>query len=122
MEYRVAGDDLEHRAFGHGGAVAALFHGGEHGLKAVSLMLGEVEPGDGAPLHRHPYEEVFVIHSGRGAYTIDGVTVEAGPSDIVLIPAHAPHSFINPGGTLLRHTAVHAGPKIIIEWLEASVS
>jgi adenine-specific DNA-methyltransferase len=52
VEYLVTRDGLEQRRLGKGGVAAQLFHGGEHGLASISLMLGDVQPGDGVPLHR----------------------------------------------------------------------
>jgi mannose-6-phosphate isomerase-like protein (cupin superfamily) len=118
MQYLVTRDDLERRHFGKGGVAVQFFHGGEHGLGTISLMLGDVQPGDGAPLHRHTYEELFVVHEGRGAYTIGETTVEAGSGDIVLIPAGVPHKLRNIGETPLRHTAVHQTDRVVIEWLD----
>ncbi len=118
MQYLVTRSELEQRHFGKGGVAVQFFHGGAHGLGTISLMLGDVQPGDGAPLHRHTYEELFVVHEGRGAYTIGETTVEAGPGDLVLIPAGVPHKLRNIGDTLLRHTAVHATDKVVIEWLD----
>ena len=118
MQYRIARGDLGRHEFGSAGSFATLFHGGQHGLSTISLMLGEVQPGEGAALHRHPYEELFVLHEGQARYTIAGVTVEAGVGDVVLIPAHTPHSFANTGAGVLRQTAVHAADKVTIEWLD----
>jgi mannose-6-phosphate isomerase-like protein (cupin superfamily) len=118
MRYLVTRDDLARRVFGARASVSHMFHGGRHGLDTVSLMLGDVQPGDGAALHRHSYEEVFVVQEGRGAYTIAGTIVEAGAGDLVLIPAGVPHSFINSGDGPLRHIAVHATGEIAIEWLD----
>jgi mannose-6-phosphate isomerase-like protein (cupin superfamily) len=81
-------------------------------------MLGELRPGEGPALHRHPYDEAFVIAEGRASFTIDGDVVEAGPAEVVVIPAGVPHTFANVGEGMLRVTAIHAAPKVEIEWLE----
>jgi len=117
MQYLVARGDLGRYEFG-AGSFATLFHGGQHGLPTISPMLGEVQPGEGAALHRHPYEELFVLREGQARYARAGVTVEAGVGDLVLIPAHAPHSFINTGAGVLRQTAVHATDNVTTEWLD----
>lgn len=117
MQYRVARDDLEGRAFGSGVA-ADLFNGVQHGLVDISLMFGEVQPGAAVGLHRHAYEELFIIHQGQAAFTIDGTTVEVQAGDLVVIPAGLPHRFVNIGADVLRQTAVHAADAIAIEWLE----
>ncbi len=118
MEYLVTREALERRTLGMGGVAARLFHGNEHGLKTISLMMGEVQPGDGAGLHRHTYEELFIVQAGRGAYTIGGTTVEAGAGDLVIIPAGVPHKFRNIGDDTLRHMAFHAADRVVIEWLD----
>jgi quercetin dioxygenase-like cupin family protein len=117
VRYRVSQEEIERRPFG-AGVTAALLNGGEHDLATISLMLGEVQPGDGPRLHRHAYEEVIIMHEGRGAFTIDGTTVEPGPGDIIIIPAGLPHRFVNISDGPMRQTAVHAAAAIAIEWLE----
>jgi len=117
MQYRIARADLEQRAFGVGIA-AGLFNGVQHGLADISLMFGEVQPGAEVGLHRHTYEELFVIHQGQAAFTIDGTTVDVRAGDLVVIPAGAPHRFVNTGADVLQQTAVHAADAIAIEWLE----
>ena len=117
MDYRVTRDQLPNRAFG-AGVSADLFNGSDHGLGTISLMFGEVQPGASVALHRHTYEEVFVVTEGRGAFTIGETTVHAGPGDIVMVPAGVPHRFVNTGDGPLRQTAVHSAPAIAIEWLE----
>ena len=41
------------------------FVGAEQGDVAVSMYLVEMRPGQGAPLHRHPYDEILTIQEGR---------------------------------------------------------
>lgn len=118
MEYRITRESLEPRTVGSPGVVARFMNADEHGLETISLMLGEVQPGDGPRLHRHDYEEVFVVAEGHGSFVIGDQTVEAGPGDIVLVPAGVPHRFSNAGDGLLRVTAVHGAAQVAIEWLE----
>jgi quercetin dioxygenase-like cupin family protein len=47
------------------------FVGGEHGA-GLTLILVDAPPGHGPALHRHPYEEIFVVHSGSGTFFVDG--------------------------------------------------
>jgi mannose-6-phosphate isomerase-like protein (cupin superfamily) len=103
---------------GPAGSRASIFNGGAHAFPGVSLMLAELQPGEGPALHRHAYDEAFTIGEGLAAFTIDGVVVEAGPGDVVVVPAAVPHSFLNAGTEVLRLTAVHVAPKVEIEWLE----
>ncbi len=118
MEHLVERESLEPRTVGSPGVVARFMNATEHGLATISLMLGEIQPGDGPRLHRHDYEEVFVVAEGHGSFVIGDETVEAGPGDVVLVPAGVPHRFSNAGDTLLRVTAVHGAGKVAIEWLE----
>jgi hypothetical protein len=66
MRYLVTRDDLERRTLGAGGVAAQGFRGGAHGLGTISPMCGNIQPGDGAPLRRHTYEEACVVHKGAG--------------------------------------------------------
>jgi mannose-6-phosphate isomerase-like protein (cupin superfamily) len=81
-------------------------------------MFGEVQPGAAVALHRHSYEELFIIQQGRASFTIGETVVEAQAGDIVVIPAGVPHRFRNTGAEPLVQTAVHAAGAIAIEWLE----
>jgi mannose-6-phosphate isomerase-like protein (cupin superfamily) len=95
-----------------------LLEGQDFGLGHLRLVLGESPPGQVAPLHRHDYEEIFIIHAGRGTYTLGETTVEAGPGEVVIIPGSVPHRFANHGEESLHHTAVHATGIFVLEVLE----
>ena len=64
----------------------------------LSLLCVEILPGHGAPPHTHAYDELFVIHGGRGRYKIGEESLEAGPGDVVVVPAGAPHGFVSFSG------------------------
>jgi len=95
-----------------------LLEGSRFGLDHLTLILGETAPERGSPLHRHTYEELFIVHGGRGTYTVGEVIVEAGPGDVVLIPSGMPHRFVNNGQETLYHTAVHSTGKFKSELLD----
>ena len=42
-------------------------HGAEHGA-TISLILDRSEPGQGPRLHRHPYDETWVVEEGNIAF------------------------------------------------------
>jgi mannose-6-phosphate isomerase-like protein (cupin superfamily) len=92
------------------------FVGEDHGA-GVTLILLDAEPGFGPGLHRHPYEEVFVIHAGEATFTVGDAEVEAGAGDIVVAPANTPHRFVNTGAGRLTFTSVHRSPRFVTEWL-----
>lgn len=58
-----------------------------------------VPPGSGTPPHTHASPEIFRILQGTVTIwaLIDGkpTETEAGPGDVVTIPAHAPHAYRN---------------------------
>ncbi len=95
-----------------------LLEGRRFGLAHLTLVLGESPPGQCASLHRHDYEEIFIVHAGRGTYTVGDATVEAGPGEVVVLPAGIPHRFVNHGTEPLHHTAVHATGAFVMEVLE----
>lgn len=48
------------------------------------------------PEHVHPEQESrFEVVSGTLKFTVDGVDLEAGPSDVVTVPRGVPHRFWN---------------------------
>ncbi len=112
-------DDL-HQIAGARGVVPGRFllEGSRFGLDHLTFVLGETAPGGTIPLHRHTYEELFIVHGGRGAYTVGEATVEAGPGDVALIPSGVAHRFVNDGAETLYHTAVHAKGTFELEYLE----
>jgi mannose-6-phosphate isomerase-like protein (cupin superfamily) len=101
-------DELEllHLPAGAEGGVIRYFRGEVYGVD-LSLLCVEILPGHGAPPHTHTYDELFVIHSGRGRYTIGDESLEAGAGDIVVVPTGAPHGFVSVGAEALRQTSVH---------------
>src|ERR1700716_3731421 len=60
-----------------GGDSSREFEGKDHGA-GLTLILVNVETGHGPNLHRHPYEEIFVIHAGTGSFFVDESEVKAG--------------------------------------------
>ena len=114
MKYVINREDLEPLGGG-----SYVFEGYRYGATSVSLHLSEVEPGEGPPLHRHPYEEVFVVHEGQATYTVGDTTLEVKAGQMVLVPAGMPHKFINAGEGPLRQTSVHPSPRWIEEQLES---
>jgi quercetin dioxygenase-like cupin family protein len=118
MKHLIEREDMPVFPVGPAGSRASIFHGALHECPDVSLMLAELQPGEGPALHRHAYDEAFTIGEGHAAFTIDGTVIEADPGQVVLIPAGIPHSFMNAGTEVLRLTAIHVAPKVEIEWLE----
>jgi quercetin dioxygenase-like cupin family protein len=91
------------------------FVGADQGDVAVSVFLFNGTPGRGPGPHRHPYDEIQFIHSGRGRYIVNGVEFEAGAGDILVIKAGEVHSFKGIGEENLVQTDVHLSPRFIQE-------
>jgi quercetin dioxygenase-like cupin family protein len=102
------------------GALAGrcLLEGRRFGLDHLSLTLGESAPGQGTRLHRHDCEELIIVHSGRGMYTVGDTTIEAGCGDIVIIPSGTPHRWVNHTLTPLIHTGVFSANTFSLEILD----
>ncbi len=95
------------------GEVQLGAHGGN-----LCLIFNLMAPGQGPRLHKHPYPETFIIRAGRALFTVGDETVEAGPGNIVVVPADTPHKFINPGPDVLETIDIHERGSFITEWLE----
>jgi mannose-6-phosphate isomerase-like protein (cupin superfamily) len=88
------------------GGRTARFEGHAHDAKVSFFVVNGVE-GDGPDLHRHPYEETFVILDGSATFTVDGETLEAAAGTILVVPPGAPHKFVV-GRHGLRSVNIHS--------------
>ncbi len=93
------------------------FEGGKYGA-GVSFFLARTPPGRGPDLHRHPYEETFIVHDGHLTFTVDGQTIDARAGQIVIAPPGSPHKFVNDGSETAHLTNIHPRPKMSQEDLE----
>ncbi len=78
-----------------------------------SAYIVTAKPGQGPPLHTHPYVEVAFTIEGSATITLGDETREVSAGGIVVIPAGKPHRFVNAGNTTLKQIDVHASPKFI---------
>lgn len=99
------------------GEDANEFQGFRHGA-GVSFIVVEAPPGSGPRLHRHPYEEVFVVQEGTATVTAGDEIIEAHGGQVVVVPAGVPHKFVNTGAGRLRQIDIHASERFVTEWLE----
>ena len=83
-----------------------------------SAYIVNAKPGQGPPLHTHPYVEVAFTPEGCATITVGDKTRDVKSGGIVVIPANTPHRFVNSGETILRQIDVHASPKFIQTNLE----
>jgi mannose-6-phosphate isomerase-like protein (cupin superfamily) len=88
------------------------FHGEKEGAP-FSAYIVKAKPGQGPPLHTHPYVEVAFTVEGTAAITVGNETCEVNAGSIVVIPANTPHRFVNSGADVLRQIDIHASPKFV---------
>jgi mannose-6-phosphate isomerase-like protein (cupin superfamily) len=94
-----------------------VFVGADHGGVAVSFILDRSEPGQGPALHRHPYDELWILDEGHATFTAGDRALPAGPGSVVVVPAGTPHKFMNTGTTPLRMVCIHLSDRLETEWL-----
>ena len=97
---------------------ARLWEGYRYGDINASLILIDLPPGGGPGLHRHPYEEIFVVHEGCALYTIGSMTIAVRAGQIVIVPKGVPHKLVNSGPRDLRQTDIHLSKRFETEWFE----
>jgi quercetin dioxygenase-like cupin family protein len=88
------------------------FHGEKHEAPICAYIVN-AKPGEGPPLHTHPYAEVIFMVEGHATVTLGKEQREARAGDVVVVPANTPHRFVNSGTELLRQIDIHASPRFI---------
>jgi quercetin dioxygenase-like cupin family protein len=99
------------------GSESSSVKGADHGT-SISLILDRSDPGQGPRLHRHPYDETWVVIEGRITFQLGEQRHQAGPGDIVIAPPGVPHNFTNVGPGRSSLVCIHANPEMVTEWLE----
>jgi mannose-6-phosphate isomerase-like protein (cupin superfamily) len=88
------------------------------GEAKVSLIFIDLEPGNGPRLHRHPYEEIFIVLEGQARFSLGSDILEVSAGKVLLVQPGVPHKFVNSGHARLRQIDVHASARFVTEWLE----
>lgn len=83
------------------------FVGAEQGDLDISLFLVEAQPGRGAPLHLHEYDEIILVQDGVSRFVVGEEIHEGGPGDIIVVKARRRHGFVNGGLGVLRQIEIH---------------
>jgi len=94
------------------------FVGADHGDVAVSVYLVEAQPGRGAPLHVHEYDEIVFVQEGRSRIVVENEIRDVGPGEILIVKAQTPHGFINAGDGVLKQIDIHVSPRFKQQNLE----
>lgn len=93
------------------------FEGKNIGTDVTVLFYATEEVGRGPLWHVHPYDEIFIIRTGRALFTIGDEKIEAEAGQILLGPANVPHKYHNLGPGLLETTDIHVSP----EWIQENL-
>jgi mannose-6-phosphate isomerase-like protein (cupin superfamily) len=99
-------------------SIAHELVGADHGGLPLCIIFVDAPPGRGPRLHRHPYEEVFIVQEGEALFATAEAERVVGAGEVVIIPAGTPHRFVNCGDGPLRQIDIHVSPSFSTEWLE----
>jgi mannose-6-phosphate isomerase-like protein (cupin superfamily) len=83
----------------------------------VSVIVVELEPGGGPQLHRHAYNEVFVVLEGHATFTLGDEQRLVHAGEVVVAPAGVSHRFVNSGESRLLQVDIHESPRFETQWL-----
>jgi mannose-6-phosphate isomerase-like protein (cupin superfamily) len=83
----------------------------------VSVIFVDAGPGEGPRLHRHAYEEVFIVLEGESTFTVGTERVQARAGQILIVRPGVAHAFVNSGAGRLRQIDIHPSGTFITEWL-----
>lgn len=67
--------------------------------ESPDVMVARMAPGDGPPLHRHPWMSWDVVVEGAIRALVGEETYELGPGDLLFTPPNVPHTFMAIGET-----------------------
>jgi mannose-6-phosphate isomerase-like protein (cupin superfamily) len=94
------------------------FQGIQHQDTNVSFIWVDMPPGGAIRLHKHPYEEIFIIQEGLATFTVGSATLEARAGQVIIVPADVPHKFTNLSDKQLKQIDIHVNKQFITHWLE----
>jgi quercetin dioxygenase-like cupin family protein len=83
---------------------------GEDTAGHYTLIDMHVLPGGGPPLHRHEFEEMFIVLDGEVELTFRDQHAVARAGETVNVPAGAPHAFVNASARPARLLCVCSPP------------
>src|SRR5688500_17235045 len=69
-------------------------------------------------LHKHPYEEIFIIQEGVATFTVGSATLDAQAGQVIIVPAEVPHKFMNLSDKQLKQIDIHVNRQFVTHWLE----
>jgi len=90
------------------GVETRMLFSAENGAASLCIFEQLVAPGNGAPTHSHPVEEVLTVYAGEADMWIGDTHVRVQAGQSLMIPAGLSHGFRNSGTTTLHIHAVLA--------------
>ena len=96
--------------------IARELVGTDHGV-GVCVIFVDAPPGRGPSLHKHPYEEIFIVLEGQATFRSGDGELEVRAGDVVIVPAETPHAFTSSPEGRLRQIDIHVNPAFDTEWL-----
>jgi mannose-6-phosphate isomerase-like protein (cupin superfamily) len=94
------------------------FQGMQYQDTNVSFIWVDMPPGGTIRLHKHPYEEIFIIQEGTATFTVGSTTLETRAGQVILVPAEVPHKFMNLSDKQLKQIDIHVSRQFVTHWLE----
>lgn len=94
------------------------FEGIDIGSDVTVLFYATEEIGVGPRWHVHPYDQIFILRTGRALFTIGDTKIEAQAGDVLMGPAEIPHKYKNLGPGLLEAIDIHVSDRWIQTDLE----
>lgn len=96
---------------GHTGTVNRRLVSPETGATQMEVLIGRIEPGQGATPHFHPGIDQFCwMLEGQARVTIGDYEQEIGPGECCFFPAGMAHTFTTIGNTPVRVLICYAPP------------
>lgn len=102
---------IEQSDLDHGNLEGFLF-----GASVSVIFERATREGTGPRLHRHPYDETFIVYSGAARFTVGDEQLVVSAGQVVIAPALVAHKFVTLGEYSAHH--IHASPEFVTEWLE----
>lgn len=84
----------------------------------VSFIWVDMPPGGMVRLHKHPYQEIFIVQEGVSTFLVGSSTLEAHAGQVILVSPDTPHKFMNAGNVQLRQVDIHVSKQFVTDWLE----
>lgn len=82
-----------------------------HTTEWTQVVVMSIEPGDDIGAEVHDLDQVLVFVAGEGVFRVGEQEGKVQPGDVVVVPAHAEHNFVNTGSEPLKLYTVYAPPR-----------